>query len=386
MIICHIITRMIRGGADENTLLSCNAQIEAGHAVHLICGPEYHQDMIDRLSNEVHFYCATNLVRNISPTKDLYALYELYKILKSISPQVVHTHTSKAGIVGRLAAYFSGVNIIIHGVHILPFLNVGKFEKLTYLILERSIASITHAFIDVSEGMKQMCLVYKVGTPEKHVVIPSGMDVTVFMKANPVDSEVIAKLLPNDLVPDSLDIVVMVAALESRKRIYEFLPVFKKVLAKSPHARLFILGEGNDRSRLLERIRELDLVDYVKLLGYRDDVGSWIKSARVCVLASEREGLPRVAVQYALGGCPAVVTELPGVDAIIKDGLTGYLVPGNDLNSMADKITILLNDSSLNLEMRENIMQLDLSSWSVAHMVTELERIYSDMLSMHVRA
>ena len=187
--ITHVITRMIRGGADENTLLSCNHQARHGHDVRLICGSEHSTAILERLDPAVSVEVLPSLVRELDPRRDMRAVWELTRSLRDTRPQVVHTHTSKAGIIGRVAARLAGVPAIVHGVHILPFLNVGRLQRLAYLGAERAVAAITDAFVDVSEGMRDVGLAHRVGPPERHVVIPSGMDLDRFADAQPVAAE-----------------------------------------------------------------------------------------------------------------------------------------------------------------------------------------------------
>ncbi|WP_421932355.1 glycosyltransferase [Phenylobacterium sp.] len=158
------------------------------------------------------------------------------------------------------------------------------------------------------------------------------------------------------------------------------LDVFSEVLRAEPTAVLAVLGEGHDRARIEGRSAELRLTDNVRLLGFREDVERWIATAEVCVIGSEREGLPRAAVQYALCARPMVVTDLPGIEAVLRDGRSGYLVPSDRLDLMAEPLMRLLADDDLRLDMARAAGQLDLSQWSSAHMVSELERLYVELL------
>ncbi len=377
--IIHVITRMIRGGADENTLLSCNAQAEAGHEVHLIYGDEVSQAMLERLHPAVIALQVPIMVRRLSPYHDTAALWALWGYYRKVRPDIVHTHTSKAGIIGRAAAVAAGVPGIVHGVHILPFLNVGKVQKLVYLAAEKAVAPFTHAFVNVSEGMQVEGLRYGVGRPDRHSVVPSGMDIQVFAEAEPVtDVELSDAGVP---AVDGERFVVMVAALERRKKIWEFLELFRDVLAAEPNTRFLVLGEGNDRDRIHSRAKELGVEDRVHLLGFRADVHRWIKRADVCVLASEREGLPRSVIQYALAARPIVSTNLPGIETVVRHGETGFLVPVDDLNQMVHPIVTLLRDSVLSLRFSNNAANADLRPWGLERMVASLSTIYGAVLS-----
>jgi glycosyltransferase involved in cell wall biosynthesis len=335
--------------------------------------------MCARLDRRVVQICLPSLVRSIRPARDARALFELVTRLRDLEPDIVHTHTSKAGIIGRCAAYLAQVDAIVHGVHILPFVNVGRAERAVYLTLERLLDPLTDAFVDVSGEMRDVCLREHVGGPAAHIVVPSGMDITRFRKAPPISpAEARCAFGLNDHA--NVQLVVMVAALEPRKRVVEFLPVFKEVTECCPNARLAILGEGVERLRALDRIEALGLEEHVALLGYRDDVERWIAGADVCVLASEREGLPRVVVQYALAARPCVVTALPGVETVVRDGGNGYVTADDDLHEMAAPITRLLQRPQLRAEFSAFARSLNLADWSDASMIDALERVYRRVL------
>jgi len=371
---------MIRGGADENTLLSCNAQAAQGHEVHLIYGCDASDDMLCRADARVVLHQVASLVRPLRLWDDLLATLALVRLLRELRADVVHTHTSKAGIVGRAAAWFARSKGIVHGVHILPFLNVGRAEKAVYLVAERSMSWITDAFVDVSSGMRDACLEHGIGHPQNHYVVPSGMDIHAFLKARPLADSALSEVIP-EAAQQRFPVLLMVAALEARKRIIEFLDVFEAVLARRPDVRLVVLGEGVDRSRIEEAVDRRGLSGRVFLAGFRTDVEQWIARADVCVLSSEREGLPRAVVQYAAGARPCVVTELPGVDVVVKHGVTGFLVPSDQLDGMVDPIVRLLADQDLAHAMTEQARRLDLLPWSVENMIQQLDHIYEKVLA-----
>lgn len=378
--IVHVITRFIRGGADENTLLSCNHQAAAGMEVHLIAGRETSQKILEKLDPSVKVHIVPTLIRAISPYHDLVALLSIARILRSTRPDIVHTHTSKAGILGRLGAKCTDA-AVVHGIHILPFLNVGRVQKAFYLFLERALAKVTDMFVSVSDGMSTSALEHGIGVPHQHVVIPSGMDIDKHSRAIPHPRTAICEELGDrgDLV-----VVAMAAALEKRKRIYEFLNVFEKVVREHPNTVLILLGEGPERARLETRIDELALGSNVFILGFKEDVERWIATADICTLASEREGLPRVIVQYALARKPIVTTHLPGVEAVVRHGQTGYLTDPASVSAMERPLVQLVGSAELRQTMSARASEVDLSAWGVDHMANALMDVYSHVMERSV--
>lgn len=382
MRIVHIITRLIRGGADENTLLSCNAQAEMGHEVHLIYGAEASGAMLNRLHPSVRPHQVHALRRAVTPLADAWATCATAALLRDIRPQIVHTHTSKAGAIGRIAARIARIPGVVHGIHILPFVNVGRTAHLAYLTAERLLAPVTDAFVDVSHGMMDTAIEHGIGAAPKHTVIPSGMDLAQFRDARPIPvSEIAAAFECSESEASTLKLLVMVAALEPRKRVIEFLDVVAHLVEIEPRAALAILGEGHERDAIADRIRGLGLQRRVALPGFRTDVERWVTRADVCVLASEREGLPRAVVQYVLAGRPVVVTNLPGIDAVVTHGENGFLVAADRLEDMLTPIVRILTDAELAASMSERARAVDLSPWSTGHMVARLEDVYRSALT-----
>lgn len=376
MKIVHIITRFVRGGADENTLLSCNAQAEAGHEVVLIHGRDSAPALVAQLHPRVEVMRAESLVREIDLAKDAVALRELKRLIAASAPDIVHTHTSKAGVLGRAAAWMAGCRTIVHGVHILPFLNVPPLQGAVYLALEHAVAPVTSAFVNVSAGMRDACVA--AGLKRSHHVVPSGMDTVRFTSAKPLSDAELTRATGRDGA--RVELIVMAAALEKRKRVREFVEAFARIAAARPAAVLAVLGEGPERAAIQATADRLGLTDRVRLMGFQEAPERWMKRADVCVLSSEREGLPRVIVQYALCGRPIVTTALPGVEEIVQPDRTGFLVPVDDVTAMADPIIRLLQDRGLAARMAANARALDLSAWSIGGMASRLERIYDDLL------
>lgn len=374
MKIAHVITRFVRGGADENTLITCNAQAQAGDEVHLIYGAAFSEAMLARLDRRVRAHRLDSLRREIDLLSDVSALIALLGLFRRLSFDVVHTHTSKAGVIGRIAAWSVGAPRVIHGVHILPFDNVGPVQRIVYLGLERLLAPATHAFVNVSEGMRDIGVRSGVGGPDKHVVVPSGMNTGAFRQAAAFSATERAARAPDLRSQDRL--LVFTAALEPRKRQYEFLAVFAEVRRRAKDVSLILLGEGHDEARLRARVATLGLDGSVHFLGHSDEVPRWIASADVCVFASEREGLPRAVIQYVLGGRPVVSTRLPGIEAVVRHGHEGFLVDIDRLEDMVDPIVAVLSDPALAGRIISTARARDLSAWDTDRMIGALAAVY----------
>ncbi|MER9016484.1 glycosyltransferase [Mesorhizobium sp. M0898] len=379
--IVHVITRLINGGADENTVHSCNWAAQRGHDVVLLHGETVHPEIIARVDPRVKLIGVPSLTRSISPVCDVRALLSLTRRFRSLNADIVHTHTSKAGILGRFAAWAAGVPGIVHGVHIVPFVNVGVVERFAYLVLEKLAAPLTSAFISVSEGIRDLCLSAGVGRPDKHYVIHSGFDLDRFRNAGPPDDwRDLLRLAPGAPRPP---VLLMIAAFEPRKRHTEFLDVFRKVETRLPDAMLVLAGDGPLHSVVESRAKWLGLARQVVFTGYRDDPERLIALADLCLLCSMREGLPRVVMQYLAGGKPCVACDLPGLREVLRPGINGVIAPAHDLAAMADAIAALLEDRERLAGLAQGAAATDLSNWDARLMGKRIDAIYRKVLHQH---
>lgn len=388
MKICHIITRYVRGGADQNTLFSCNGQAEAGHEVHFLFGNDAYAEMILAISDKVKWLQVMSLRRAINPITDLIALWKITLYLRKHRFDVVHTHASKAGVLGRLAAFFAGTPVIIHSIHILPFINVGIIQRNLYVIIERILAKITDAFICVGQGMRDAALANRVGQPCQHHVIESGMDLSKFQNAARMCLDWRTVISENSVTPvvgGEPRFLLLVSRLEPRKRQAQFLEIFAQIVKENPSVRLLLAGEGPDEARLKRLISELNLEGKAVICGYREDIEKLMAISEIGLLTSEREGLARVLIQYALVGIPIISTDIPGVREIVQPGDTGLLVPAYELNKMQLLIGELLNNRGLCVKIRQNQARIGFDMWSVTKMNVRILDLYHDRLRLAKR-
>ena len=376
--IVHIITRLVNGGADENTVISCNYSASVGNKVYLLIGSENETEIINKLNKKVELIVVKNLVRKISPLKDMMALIQINSLLKKLSPDIVHTHTSKAGIIGRIAAWINGDCLIVHTVHILPFLNVNLLIKTFYLLLEKIVAKITHKFINVSSGMMEASLLYKIGVPSKHSIIYSAFDTNKFKNAQK-SINLIESFLNNQL-PKGSRIILMLGAFEKRKRHEQLVNIFNSISEKFPNTILLLAGEGNQMLKIKDQVKKLKLEQKVIFTGFRDDPEKIIALADICILNSIREGLPRVVMQYIAGGKPTITTNLPGINEIVKDGINGCVFNMQNHEALYNKLSVLLSDDDKLKKLTNGAKETDISNWSIENMGKQIEDLYSSAL------
>ena len=279
MIIVHLQTRWIKGGAEENVMASCQHQMAQGHEVIMIHGAHYDQSMRDMLEKSAsRVITVDSLLPQISPVDDFLATQHLTRIFSELKPDLVHTHNSKAGVIGRIAAKRARVPLVVHGVHILPFVNVGKVEEVVYLAAERFCARLTDAFISVSPSVRDACIERGIGRPDRHFVALSAMDVARFKDPVPAaDWREVLNVAPGADRPPT---AIMIAAFETRKRQIELIRALPVALADLDDWRMLFVGSGETEAQARELVASMGLTDKIRFAGFRKDPEGMSASSR----------------------------------------------------------------------------------------------------------
>ncbi|WP_426024753.1 glycosyltransferase [Brevundimonas sp. TSRC1-1] len=373
-----MITRLLKAGSEENTLATCLYQLEQGHQVWVVHGDEFDPTYRETLPATLRLVEVSSMVHPIRPPKDFQALLDLRRLYREIGVDVIHTHQSKAGILGRAAAAGLRVPAVIHTVHIAPFLNVGGLTKAFYVVVERLCASISDVIINVSEGMRDACLENGVGRPDQQVVIHSGMPVQKFAAAKP-PADWRARI--GGWAGERPRMMLMLAAFEPRKRQEAFLRAAARHLQANPNIVLLFGGSGIRMAAAKDLAQSLGVAGQVRFLGHDPAPEELIALSDVCLLTSEREGLPRVAVQYMAGGRPVVISDLPGITEIVHHDINGLIGPADDLDQVASMAFGLINDASALTRLKDGAAKTDVSTWAQERMGMEIQRAYDAVLA-----
>lgn len=374
--IAHIITKLELGGAQQNTLFTLKTLDRDKFMPVLITGNDgMLLDEALRLDG-VKTYLVPQLIREISPIKDLAALYKIFKILRSTSPMIVHTHSSKAGIIGRWAAFLAGVPIIIHTIHGFGF-NVSDSRVINRLLilLERLTARITDRFIAVARENIKKGESLKIFKKDKIRLIRSGIDISGFMHVN-VDK--VAKKMDLGVHPD-IPLIGMLACLKPQKAPVDFIRMADLVCRRFPHVNFIIIGDGELQGEVIEAISSSGLNDRVILAGWRRDIPEMMRAMDIFVLTSRWEGLPRVLLEAMVSGLPIVATRVDGTSEVIIDGVNGYLVEPADVKGMAERVIRLLSDPVMARMMGRAGQDLP-KEFDINYMVSQLGDLYIELI------
>ena len=379
--VAHIIARMITGGADENTLFTVQNLDKDRYEVDLIMGEEFNESVFDKVkNNNFNKIQIKGLKWKLNFLHDPIVLLKLIKVLKRKRYDIVHTHTTKAGILGRIAAYISGVPVIIHGLHGSTFqaFNSGLLNWLLFLF-ERLTGRFTDAYISVSGVLSEKYIEKGIGKKENYHTVYSGMELGKFYD---VKEKIDCRKKQRELGIDSEDFVIgNVARLEKRKGHKFLIDAFKNIVKKqkNSHIKLLIIGEGNKKEYLENYVKELNLGDKVIFTGYREDVEELMAVMNIFVLTSLREGLPRVLVQAAAVGMPSVAFNVDGVSEIIKDNYNGFLLKVKDVEQLENRIMKYMNNKELVLLHGRNGREFIENKWSIKGMVDRIDKIYQKL-------
>lgn len=380
--VIHIITMLELGGAQQNTMYTVSHLDSERFGSALWSGPGGILDKEASALEKVDVKGVPHLVRRISPLDDALAITRLRSMLKQEVknakplPVIVHTHSSKAGILGRLAARAAGVPIIVHTFHGFGFNDYQPaWLRNSYVAIEWLTARVTHAFICVSAANLEKAMALGFGPREKFEIIRSGIDIEAFEK-KPIDVKAKRREIG---AGESGPLVVMVSNFKPQKNPLDFARCAARVLKQAPDAWFAVAGDGELRPELEAFLEKERITDRVRLLGWRRDIPEILWSADLLVLTSLWEGLPRVYPQAMAAGLPIVGTNVDGAPEAVADGENGFLVKPGDVETMAERVIQILKYKELRDKMgergREKVQEFDINL-----MVRKQEELYERLL------
>jgi len=388
--IIHIITRLDKGGSAKDTIRTVLGIDKEKYEVILVKGPTYESKMSkegraslisDLKEAQLKGVKVVNnhfLIRRINPVYDLLALFSLYILLIKERPTIVHTHTSKAGIIGRLAAFLSKVPIIIHTPHGHVFFGYFGFIKIKlFIFMEKITSYITDKIIAVTNREKKDYILFKIANGDKIVVINSGIELNKFKELPFNDKQNFKKELgisENSLTVGTVGRLVPVKGPEF------LIEVAKYIISKYPDIFFIFTGNGPLRQDLEKKVLKMDIKENIIFLGWRKDVPKIISIYDIFVLPSLNEGMGRVLVEAMVIGKPIVASNVGGIPDLVIHNKNGFLAPPKNPEELAKYIEILL----CNKEKREGMGQAGKEialNFSAENMVERITKLYKELLT-----
>ncbi|HTR40163.1 MAG TPA: glycosyltransferase family 4 protein [Pseudomonadales bacterium] len=374
MRVTHIITRLIVGGAQENTLATVAGLRQIpGVEVDFISGPTSGPEgsLEPKAGNII---IVPELIRSIHPVKDTQALKKLEGILRERKPDVVHTHSGKAGILGRLAARRAGVPVIIHTIHGPSF---GKFQNAAsnfiFCAAEKYAARVTTHFVVVADAMKDQYLAAGVGRPEQYTKIFSGFPLEPFLSVKN-DLQLRGKL---GMAPDDF-VVGKIARLFKLKGHDDLFAVAPELVRQNPKIKFLLVGNGEWRERFEGMARALGLEKHFVFTGLiaPDDVPQYTGIMDALVHLSLREGLPRALPQALAAGKPVVAYDCDGAREACLEGQTGFLIRPGDFETLKKRLLQLVAEPALCQKLGRAGQDFARANFAVEKMVRDIYTLY----------
>jgi glycosyltransferase involved in cell wall biosynthesis len=378
MRVTHVITRLIVGGAQENTIASVlGLRQKPGLDVDLVAGPTRGREgsLETLVAQDPHLLTIVpQFVRPLHPWKDCLAWSRLTRLFRERRPRIVHTHSGKAGILGRLAAARAGVPIIIHTIHgpsFGPF--QGPLANSIFRFAERYAARVTTHFVVVAEAMRKQYVTERVGRSEQFTTIYSGFPLEPFLvSSNNLQLRASFGLKAEDIV------IGKIARLFKLKGHDDLLTVASRLVRNCPRIKFLLVGDGPWRGRLEDRVRSLGLEKHVVFTGLvaPGTMPPLVGIMDLVVHLSLREGLPRALPQALAAARPVVAYDADGAREVCLDNDTGFLLPPGDLAGLHDRLLQLAQDPALRERFGGSGRRFVQQRFGVQHMVDDLHQLY----------
>ncbi len=375
--VIRIITRLNIGGPAIHVVLLTERLNEKFKSV-LVSGVEapYEGNMLELMKEKkVKPILIPQLGREINFLRDFITFFKLYHLIKKEKPQIVHTHTAKAGVLGRLAAKLAGVPIILHTFHGHVFHSYfNPFKTKVFILIEKFLSCFTDKVVTVSKGIKKELVSFNIAPAKKIAVIPLGFELEKFLKSG------------EDQFRDELNIspqvpfIGIIGRLTPVKNHKLFFDAARKVLESFPKAQFVVVGDGELREELIEYVKSLGIEENVIFTGWRSDLPQIYSSLDIVVVSSLNEGTPVSIIEAMASSKPVVATRVGGVPDVVVHQETGILVNSLDIDGMAKAINFLLDNPEVRKEMGKKGRQIALEKYDIKKLISNIKKLYQSLL------
>jgi len=389
MKVVHIITRLILGGAQENTLITCKLLAERGHEVTLLTGPALgpEGELFEQTKGAGYDVIVVDKLRRaINPLYDVPSYFAIKKLLRELQPDVVHTHSAKAGILGRFAGYTlkdkwaAGRPVVVHTIHGLAFhpYQSGLLNKF-YIAIEKATAKRTDCFISVADAMTQQALAAGIGRPEQYVTAYSAIEEEDFLEA--ISKERRMEFRRKYGIAEDAIVLVTIARLFELKGHDYIIESAKELSKRFANCVWLFVGDGNLSDHYKRLVRELGLAERVRFAGLLppSEIPLAIQCCDILVHCSLREGLARALPQAMLCGRPAVSFDVDGAAEVVNEN-TGRLIEPENVEQLIEACAELIEDGELRRKLGEEGRESVKEKFSPETMVDRIEEVYSKLV------
>ena len=384
MKVVHIITRLILGGAQENTLITCKLLAHRGHDVTLITGPAIgpEGELFNQTKGQDYKVIVLDRLRRaINPLNDIVSYFQIKKLLRQLQPDIVHTHSAKAGILGRFAAHsLKRATKIVHTIHGLAFHRYqSQWLNKFYIAIEKSAAKRTDFFFSVADAMTTQAIAAGIGGPEQFVTAYSAIEEDDFLE--PVSEKRKRDFRRKYEIDEDSIVLITIARLFMLKG-HEYIIESAKQLSKRFEKSVWLfVGDGNLSNHFKEQVRQLGLSERIKFTGLLPpgQIPLAIQSSDILVHCSLREGLARTLPQAMLCSRPAVSFDIDGAREVVNEN-TGRLIEPKNVEQLTKACAELIEDEDLRKKLGENGRESVKEKFAPETMGDTIEAVYEKLL------
>jgi glycosyltransferase involved in cell wall biosynthesis len=389
MNIVHIITRLILGGAQENTLITCKLLAQRGHDVTLITGPALgpEGELFEQTKNQGYKVIVIDRLRRaINPYKDMVSYYKIKKHLRQLQPDIVHTHSAKAGILGRFAGHnlkgqwSENLPVVVHTIHGLAFHPYqSQWLNKFYIAVEKSAAKRTDFFISVADAMTTQANAVGIGKPEQFVTAYSAIEENDFLE--PISQERKNQFRHKYGIAEKAVVIVTIARLFMLKGHDYIIESAKELSKRFDNCIWLFVGNGNLANHYKQQVHKLGLSDRIKFTGLLPpgEIPLAIQSSDILVHCSLREGLARTLPQAMLCGKPAISFDVDGAREVVNEN-TGRLIEPKNVEQLIETCSELIENEDLRKQLGEQGRESVKTKFAPETMVDTIETVYQKFL------
>jgi len=385
--IVHIITRLILGGAQENTLITCKLLAHRGHNVTLITGPAIgpEGELFEQTKGQDYKVITVNkLIRAICPLNDTLSYFQIKKLLRQLQPDIVHTHSAKAGILGRFAAHsLKRATKTVHTIHGLAFHQYqSQWLNKFYIAIEKSAAKRTDFFVSVANAMTTQAIAAGIGRPEQYVTAYSAIEEDDFLE--PISEERKREFRRKYGIDEDAIVLVTIARLFMLKGHKYIIESAKQLSRQYDKCIWMFVGDGNLSEHFKQQVRQLGLSERIKFTGLLppSQIPLAIQSSDILVHCSLREGLARTLPQAMLCGKPAVSFDVDGAREVVNEN-AGRLIEPKNIEQLTKACAELIEDEDLRKKLGKNGRESVKEKFAPETMVDTIEAVYRKLLKQN---
>lgn len=363
-------------GSGINTFLTMNG-LKHKYQMEMACAPgEGLNTLVEK--NDMKVHRIKNFVSEARLFKDIHALWQLYRLLRREKFDLMHTHNSKGGFIGRFAARLAGGPPVVHTVHGFAFHeNETWLRRNLFLMLEKMAKNWCSKIICISQPLVELWVKHKLASLEKITKIYSGIHILEFKQASSQREKIREQL---GISKDEI-IIGQVSKLWEGKGHEDIIEASSEIFAKVENCRIFFVGDGDIRPKLERKIREKGLTEKIILLGHRDDVPEITSALDIAVLASHFEGMGRVILEAMAAGLPVAATRVGGIVDLVDEGKTGFLFESHRPDQLAQAIIKLGGDPLLREQMGKDGQKRVDVKFSAETMISQIDNVYEEVFS-----